>query len=509
MTVSRSTVNNDIKKAKQTLEKYNGMIKGIPNRGIKIVCDNFNTHLILIHIIYDVMQAAYFLNIEVQKSIKEAACYYKLDIVKSQLLYKTVVILLERKKENVILSNPIPMYKNFESKSSVFYKLIETIESNYAITLSEIDIDFLSFPINTSNSAHIIGDENNYNEKKLKLIVQQMLVLVRKDFMIDIDEYIFFNKVKYHLLFLINRLTFHLPNTEIASKQVRTRFPLAYELAKISLGVLDEKYHLKATKTDISYLAIYYALALNEKETLGSLTTSKKNNIALITNSGKGGVELLKQQLKEILGPEIEIEIFTTNEMDINYLSSFNIIFTTEYFVSTIDIPIIKIDKIIDPNDLNKKIKHIKPNNIFDNQNMDQDINFFIFKLREDKNYFSNVDIMTKKIFNEKHAQKINKKFLEKENTNTMVYDNGVNFPHIIDEDAEKITISLCYTETFNKKINLIFFLIVPNHLNERQENILTKLYNKIFSTISNIEIVTKFQSIESTDEFITLLFEE
>lgn len=49
MNVSRGTVNNDLRKAKELLKKYNAEIVGVPNRGITLKCDEFEKRLILLY----------------------------------------------------------------------------------------------------------------------------------------------------------------------------------------------------------------------------------------------------------------------------------------------------------------------------------------------------------------------------------------------------------------------------------------------------------------------------
>ena len=109
------------------------------------------------------------------------------------------------------------------------------------------------------------GSENSENEEVLRQVVSSMLKTVRDQVMIEIDEEAFFDKVKYHLLFLINRLVFRIPNTDLYLEQIKLKYPLAFELAKISLSELNRLYQLRASADDISYLAVYYALMLDER----------------------------------------------------------------------------------------------------------------------------------------------------------------------------------------------------------------------------------------------------
>lgn len=386
MSVSRSTVNNDIKRAKILLEPYNAQIVGVPNRGISINCSEFNLRLILIHFLYDRLGSTYIVNKEVQAAVKQLGKSYKLDHATRHLLYKTIIITVERVKQGIHLQEDIPMYKNYTENATSFLNLIESLEINYQLMFSKIDIEFLSFPINTLNSSRVIGSENNYNESKVKEIVHQMLETVKQNLMIKIDEETFFDKVKNHLLFLINRLTFHLPNNEIASNQVKTRFPLAYELARLSLNDLEEHYHLKATNTDISYLAIYYALVLSENNQK-NIDDNLVKQIAVVTNRGQGAIEFIKKQIRETVGADVIIEHFTTEDIPFDALRNFNIIFTTEAFSTAADIPIIEIEPFVNSHDLDKKLRDIEPYMFIDKEKMEKEVEFYVYDLDESINY--------------------------------------------------------------------------------------------------------------------------
>jgi len=503
MSVSRSTVNNDIKKARSTLKIYQGKIKGVPNRGVTIECDEFNLRLLIIHFLYDTLHCSFILSKDVQENLKMIEDNYKLNSLRRHLLYKTVVVSIERSTNNRQLENVIPMYRNYAESSDLFINLIGSIEKYYNIDFSKIDIDFLSFPINTLNSSYVIDGENDYNGSKLKNIVNHMLETIKDEFMINIDNELFFDKVKSHLLFLINRLTFHLPNNEIAVKQVKTRFPLSYELARLSLDYLVKYYHLNPTDTDISYLAIYYALSLSRNTNSDTLV----NSIALISDSGQGAVELITNQFKEILGPDTKIEHFTTVDIELDALSSFNIIFTTEYFPTTLDIPIIKIDPFTSSHILEEKIRSIEPTKLIEKEKIMEEIEFYICDLDENLNYLGNTKKMIKQIYKaEEDIDEIIDVLNIKNETMSMVYENLVAFPRITHEKNHKFILVLGTLNEINEDLNLVLFLGIPRILSERQEKILTSLYGKIFTIISNKELISEFQNVTTVDDFISLL---
>lgn len=306
MNVSRSTVNNDLRKAKKLLKKYNAEIIGIPNKGIKIKCSEFSKRLILIYEVFDYFPNNIYIDNKLMRLLESLAEYYGLSCFIKLLLYKATLVSIDRIKKGNTLAKVIPMYKNFEAGSRKFNDFTKELQEMYEIKISSEEIDFISFPINTRNSAYTETVDNTENEELLRQIVNQMLNSVKEKFMIHIDENDFFEKVRYHLLFLTNRLIFKIPVKDIFSDQIKIRFPLAFELAKISLNVLYELYHLTCTKVDISYLAVYFALILDERKVYHDESRSPRN-VAVVTNRGRGTFELIKKQLQELFGSNSKI----------------------------------------------------------------------------------------------------------------------------------------------------------------------------------------------------------
>lgn len=87
-----------------------------------------------------------------------------------------------------------------------------------------------------------------------------------------------------------------------------------------------------------------------------------------------------------------------------------------------------------------------------------------------------------------------------------MIYENGVAFPHLTDPKATKMSLVLGVPENRKDKIQLIFFLVIPETLVKEEEELLMEIYDEIFRIVSDKEQVRKLQQVESITEFIGLL---
>ena len=497
MMVSRSTVNNDLRKAKELLLKYNARIKGIPNKGIRFLGDEFSRRMVLIYEVFDYFPMGSTMDKKVVEIIQDLSLKYGLSFSNKILLFKTVMISIYRIGQKQLIERALPMYKNFEKDSAELRWFKEELEKIYQISLEDEEIDFISFPINTRNSAYTDQMNNEENERLLKEIVHEMINKVETRYRIHIDEEDFYSKVRLHLLFLVNRLLFRIPVRDIFSDQIKIRFPLAFELAKTSMKVLMEKHSLMGSKVDTSYLAVYYALILDERKILRE--EHERRRIAVITNRGRGTFELIRRQLMEILGDQAKIDMLTVGEMIHKDLSGYQILFSTENIKAENGLPVILIEGILDQDSLSRKISELGTRRLGPLEELSQMTDISVKVLSERLTYEKNVELITEDLRkNHQASSDVYDRFLNKETTSSMIYENGVAFPHLTDPDAKKISLTLGVVNPTSDRLKIIFFLLIPVTMSEKEEETLMKIYDQIFRIITDKALVRNLQEIES-----------
>ncbi|MBP9594774.1 MAG: PRD domain-containing protein [Trichococcus sp.] len=508
MSVSRSTVNNDLKKLKQLLEKYNAKVVGIPNKGITFQCSEFGTRLVLIYEVFELLQMTFLPDQEIQDALDGLVRDYKLDEQAKELLYKALAVSVHRLAHGHTIDSEIPMYKNFEADSANIIAYTQLLQKKFAVALNDHEIAFLAFPINTRNSAYVKGSENSENEEVLRQVVSSMLKTVRDQVMIEIDEEAFFDKVKYHLLFLINRLVFRIPNTDLYLEQIKLKYPLAFELAKISLSELNRLYQLRASADDISYLAVYYALMLDERQANDSKGKSTKD-VGIITNLGRGSFELISRQIKEIVGNEMNIVHLNTDSLPKEKLKRFRLLFTTEEISVDTEVPVIKIDRLVSPDDLAQKIYAVEKDQYNIKYLTNEDISYHLVNLKGQMGYFDYVEEITSYLSRRyRLSEDILDRFVEKEERHTMIYENKVAFPHLTDPNINKLVFVLGNITMANRNdaFSLMLFLVTPEKISEQQERILMQVYDFVFKVINDPTLINDLKKVDDAQGLIEML---
>ena len=104
---------------------------------------------------------------------------------------------------------------------------------------------------------------------------------------------------------MINRLKygFHIYNPMV--DDFKNKYSVAYKMAEIAKGVLEERVGIEMTEDEMGFLAAYFGVFLLEQE-----PEKKRCKIAIVCGSGKIIGRLIENQLKKIFDVEPEFEIF-------------------------------------------------------------------------------------------------------------------------------------------------------------------------------------------------------
>ncbi len=82
-----------------------------------------------------------------------------------------------------------------------------------------------------------------------------------------------------------------------------------------------------------------------------------------------------------------------------------------------------------------------------------------------------------------------------------MIYENGVAFPHLTDKIIDKLNLTLGILNPEKDNLKIIFFLVIPEKMNSIQEEMLMKIYNYLFTIISEKNLINMLQKINSVDD--------
>lgn len=507
MNISRSTINNDIKKIKKILKKYNVTIQGKPNRGMILIGDEFNLRLMMLYLILDYYDIPISFSDEVMNFIEELSESYQLNFQYQNLFYKVIRLSIDRILKGYSLGKPILLYRNYLKDHSKLNQLFTLLEKEYAISLSSLERDFLSFPINIENPNVLSEINNEEYEEEIRDIFEEMIKRIEKMYSIKMNSQLFFEKIKNHLMLLLNRLVFRFPLSDIFSNEVKASFPFAFELAKVSARLLEEKYGLQVDEIEINYLTVYFVLFLEEGNKVELSQEENIKKVAVISNIGVGAFELLKRQIKDILGGRVIVHHI--NEFGYKFidLENYDLVFTLGLSILELDIPVVRISNIFDRRHIEEEIEKIQSEkDSISLQDIHRYMEISLFHLSEKDDYVTAVSHMIHELVKKGQLDgSFYQRWKDREQIQEMIFDKGIAIPHAVNKNHEKFVLSVgIYDKEIkqnNKRVKVIFLMGIPEKIDKENQKILTFTYDKIFSIGINEVLYQEMVEVQGVEE--------
>ncbi|MGM0214361.1 BglG family transcription antiterminator [Enterococcus sp. AZ109] len=495
--VSRSTVNKDLRNLKTILAEFDLSLIGTPNKGLLLQGQEENLRMLYLYHAYDYLEHD-GLNENLLLLIEEISLTKKLDFRTSGLLKKVITLTSERILEGNNLSEAIPYYVNYFAEDPQLEELLVTLEESYSITISQFDFDFLCFPLNIFNN-NVVDDRYSENQE-VKTLFQIMLEAIHEAVIISIDEAELFNSLKAHFMFLANRIIFRVHAYDIFGQDFRLKHAFAYELADIGIQALADFLGKPKQATEISYLAIYFELALKAD------TSGNFKEIAIVCNTGKGTALMIKRQLGNVLGPNIRIAHYSEEEYHTKDLNRYFAIFTTIPLEETkVPTTLIKLTDLFNDNWLLGEWKRIMASKAASFEN----IQFYFEDLNPRATYEQNLVQMLNRLAEENWTDEEFKNYiLLKAQEESAVIENGIAFPHGINNHSGRIIVSIgSYKEqTSIDEIELVFLVAIPADLTVEAEDELLSFYDTIFTISSNPRLRAQVRTVSSKEDYTRLL---
>ncbi|REC32738.1 hypothetical protein CF160_10005 [Enterococcus pseudoavium] len=496
--VSRSTVNKDLRNLKKIMRNYQISLIGTPNKGLLLEGTEAQLRLLYLHHAYDYLEQPK-LNEELLKQIDQIALAKKLDFRTLGLLKKTINVTIQRIRSGSSLSQRVPYYINYFEGDPLLEELFLYLATEYHLTVSQFDFDFICFPLNIFNNNLI--PETRANNTEVQELFQFMMAQIHQSVIINIDQSALFLNLRAHFMFLVNRVIFQIETYDVFREEFKQKHAFSHELAELGIEALAHFLQKPMQPSEISYLAIYFELALKTDE------QEKMKEIAVVCNTGKGTALMIKRQLETVLGPNIQISHYSEEEYETQDLDRYFVVFTTiplKHIKATT--AVIKLTDLFNENWLLSEWKRIvaKKAAMFDH------IQMTFKQLDQEIPYEENLTIMLDELQAHEMIGEVFKQYvLEKAQEESAVIDNGIAFPHGINSQSTDILVTIgSYKTTSLEEIELIFLVAIPENLTLAMEKELLNFYDTIFVISANPKLREQVKQISTKAAYCQLLTE-
>ena len=409
--------------------------------------------------------------------------------------------MVERIYASRVLSCPIPYYRNDLTETPLVEKLIYHIEMTYKISLSQFEIDFLCFPFNVRFIDTL--SKPSYQSEQVANIFQGIVKKVKETMLVHFDDEELFEEIKSHLGALINRLIFHVQANDIFHGEVQTQYPFAFEMAKIAGEELSAIFGSELELSEIGYLALYFEMILRKQN---SAVKGSRKQIAVVCTTGRGTAAMIIQQLRRVLGNDVDITQYSEEDFNVELNQDYFAIFTTvplKYKDSKS--PVIQVNHLFDDQWLQEEWQKA---NAFHQKNLET-VSLRFLRLSPQKTYQQYLLNMVAELGK---LQMIDKGFIERiidrEKKQSTIFGGGIAFPHTINQGYAKTILMFGKLEEPYQKgddwIEFIFLVAIPSEIESKMESELLELYDDIFRIAGEPSLKEALRAVETETEFLS-----
>lgn len=518
MKVARTTTIGDLNRLRKAIEKYDLKIKGKANTGLALCGDEFNIRLFILENIYEQL----YLNFPLGQTIREKLYDFQerlsMDALGFGFFYRFFVVMIQRMESGHTIKKLKPKYEELYESSAymIVDEFLNEIEQVKGYKISKEERLFLSISVagmrTPANTAEI-EQKISISEGVADLIIE-ILDRIKAELNVTVVANELFDDFVYHVFFMINRLKygFHIYNPMV--DDFKNKYSVAYKMAEIAKGVLEERIGIEMTEDEMGFLTAYFGVFLLEQE-----PEKKRCKIAIVCGSGKIIGRLIENQLKKIFDVEPEFEIFY-GIFDENRKDDFDYIVTTTELHMDTKTPVVFMDEVFDREYIQRKFENMRYlseagrtirkgiDSLF--MNLLDETRFFV--LDQESSYDENVDRMARALTNQGEldagfAQRVR----EREKYSTMVLDQNIAFPHTKNM-LSKLTLAMGVFPDMLKddkygNIRIIILLGIPESMED--DTVLVRLYDDILSIGKKPDVIPKIQKMESYREFLLYIAEE
>ncbi len=530
MNVGRTTLVKDLKKVDQKLDEYGLVLKRKTNSGIKVEGDEINLRLIILEHICKTYNDSIILlesnNILTKKEIIKLQEQIVMNLKENRFsvtealinnLIRYIAVMLMRLKNNKNITSLQSQYKII--KESEEYEIGKTIKSTIEALkdkkIDDVEIIFIVMPLLGRNAPL-------YHEVLRNLTIGENITLLRKQIFDKVFEFTglsleedeqLIQGLEYHLYYALNRIVLNIKYKNPMLKEIKEKYKLPYEVAKIAASVIEDKYQVQVEDDEIGYLALHFGTYVER----AGKSFIKIENAAIVCGTGLGTAKLLIIKLKKILGEEINFKSFSDLDFTENMASNYDMIFTLVDLDINTEIQIVKITSIFDESQLKGEIEsQIFLNKTNEKRNdteqyilngmLDKKLVFYLNK----NNFMDNLeDMLDSLIKSNIVSNEYKNRVIAREKKAGTAFGGYIALPHAVDEKVNSVIVSYGILDNLimvdGKEVGLIILLVIPSE-SQNSQDVIVKTYQEIIDLSSDKKIVQKLIKSKNYKEFKEVL---
>ena len=497
--VSKGTINRDIKELRNSLEKYGVLIKSVSNNGILLTSEaDYQIAFVLRNFVCDYYDLGEKIPLETKRQINQVVRHYERSKTANNLLIRHVKILRFLRQINRRITTVPYEYSELmdtASKQEILKNLAPFLPSD----LTNAERIFLLIPLNINY--------NNWSTEKmvtrlnwLDEVFETIFKQVAHNITISLNYQRLYEQIKYHALFMINRAATYFEGEDFFSKEIVEKYPVAVDLAIMTVNLLEQKLNLTISDSELSYLALYYQMEL-EDEAQGK---SKIHKVAIVGDVSRSVKNLIINRLNETFQGTTEADLYKDADSFQQAAKRYLIVFSTLPLANDKHTtPIVRLQSIFKNDELISKVTLSQIIAGIEEKQVKLRIKRFEYKV----DYLTAVEtLIDEEIKLKELLPSFKTAWQKREKKMSNVFQHGIAIPHMVDESGHSrilLTIGILTkpVKYQGKEVSLIFLIGIPKNLDAKLSKILTQAYDFIFMISGNEDIYSNLLNYDPTLE--------
>ncbi|TKH34597.1 PTS fructose transporter subunit IIA [Paenibacillus polymyxa] len=524
--ISKSTVQNDFKEVKQTLQGYGITIDKRPNYGVKLKGDEIQLRFCLSEFIVSrseeqggTLHAALRIVPPHEMTlicgiVLEQTQKYEVtlsDIAFSNLSIHIAIACKRIRDGNQVamLSTEIGDLRGTDEFRAAEH-IVGLIEKELQLSFPEDEIAYIAMHL--AGNKWFVGIEGQQIEDmgpeklldwNIYELGKEMLAEIDRDLNLNIsrDTELLIG-ICLHLKPALNRVKYGMSIRNPILEHVKSNYSLAFQAGVIGAKLVESKLNIAIPEAEMGYLAIHIGAAIERQR----MNTRPKRCLVVCT-SGVGSARLLKYKLQSTFGSSLEVA-GTTEYYKLQQVPLHDI----DFVVSTIPIqlslsvPVVVVQTLLGGSDMDKIGSFLAGEAEFDFHYIREELVFLRqnFTTKEEV-----ISFLGQKIYAEgliRSAEGFIGLVLEREQAAPTAYGNLVAVPHPIIPQSNQTVWAVCTLqqpiEWGDKPVQFICLLSIEKNGKEPP----SKMYNHLMELVDNSDIVQQMLKCETYEEFSRII---
>lgn len=495
--LDKRVINHTLTSLKERLGYYTASIDNKRGMGLRIDFQNEIFSLLLLKNIYQANRR--YLDSDAFKQNKALIEATLLDpkIITKIALNLTAFETIRKNRGKIIdpIPNFIPMW---DANNQDLKKLISSITDKYN-DLSKSELEFILYPLNLYKNQYLDSKIIEQVFLSNKQVIQGSLNKSLVHYRLNAD--IVYERIKWHVLFLINRTILHEQVTGVLPKSISEKYPVAFEFALSLAHLIEEKYNVKVNINEINYLVLYFEMAI---EKLVDKRQDTATSLAVIGNYRSSVKKFIVTQLENIF-PNSNVDIVDKKD-DLSANKNYLFILSQKLFRYD-SVPVFNINVLFREDALNIiAVIALIERYIEENK---------VTVIRHDlqvKSYYGLVkELVDLLVSDGQLTADFYERWTKREKKSNNVISNGIAIPHAVDSSGKpRVLLSFGIVKqrvTYNKtRLKLIFLIGIPAKLDDSLVEVTSRIYDLISMVSRNQVLFENAENYDNNQSFIQML---